>query len=70
MEASRVVYGAKALLAALLVVALLLFAGAGTALAHNLVVSLPERVRAFARWSAAGRHTRRLRLPTKKPLRW
>jgi hypothetical protein len=41
MEASRVVYGLKALLAALLVVALLMFASAGTALAHNLVVSPP-----------------------------
>ncbi len=41
MEASRVVYGVKALLAALLVVALLVFASAGTALAHNLVVSPP-----------------------------
>ncbi len=39
MEASRVVYGAKALLVALLVVALLMFASAGTALAHNLEVS-------------------------------
>ncbi len=41
MEASRIVYGVKALLAALLVVALLMFASAGTALAHNLVVSPP-----------------------------
>ena len=41
MEANRVVYGVKAFLAALLVVALLVFASAGTALAHNLVVSPP-----------------------------
>ncbi len=41
MDASRVVYGVKALLATLLVMALLIFASAGTALAHNLVVSPP-----------------------------
>lgn len=41
MEASTVVYGVKALLAALLVVALLVFASAGTGLAHNLEVSPP-----------------------------
>ncbi len=41
MEASRVVYGVKALLAALLMVALLMFASAGTASAHKLEVSPP-----------------------------
>ncbi len=41
MEASRVMHGVKALLAALLMVALMMFASAGTALAHTLVVSPP-----------------------------